>query len=406
MFQMEIVIWVVNAVVVAAAVAYLFYQQRQYRQLQDELVELKRYQRHTVEYDLVLKAMKLTIWHIDLPTMTISFDTDYRDRMDNVDIVKGTPVDSVIAMMPAPYGELVRKSLDDLVTGRVDETRQQYKMCHPQNGRTYWGKLFATVERRDLNGQPLSVVGTSMRIDKQKATEQALIDARNKAEESDRLKSAFLANMSHEIRTPLNAIVGFSDVLPMAQSDEEREELVNLIKQNNAHLLRLFDDIVNMAKIEAGDSKIDLTTFRLDDLFSEIADTFGQQASEKGLTLQVHQDGDEMTVTTDRNRLRKILTHYMDNALKFTETGGVTMGATRKDGLLRIWVKDTGKGIPSEYCDGRLFERFVKVDDFVAGTGLGLSICRSLAQSMGGRVGVESAVGHGSCFWVELASEN
>jgi len=113
-----------------------------------------------------------------------------------------------------------------------------------------------------------------------------------------------------------------------------------------------------------------------------------------------------MTVTTDRNRLRKILTHYMDNALKFTETGGVTMGATRKDGLLRIWVKDTGKGIPSEYCDGRLFERCVKVDDFVAGTGLGLSICRSLAQSMGGRVGVESAVGHGSCFWVELASEN
>ena len=244
-------------------------------------------------------------------------------------------------------------------------------------------------------------MGTLMMIDDQKSIEHALIEARNHAEESDRLKSAFLANMSHEIRTPLNAIVGFSDVLPMAQNDEERTELVNLIKQNNARLLRLFDDMANMSKLEAGNEAVRKERFDLNQLLMDVADKFADKSKETGVKIEVEAMADTVQPFTDRNRLREILNQYMDNAMKFTTRGTVTLGYQVNDGLLRVWVRDTGKGIPANHCNDHIFERFVKIDDFVPGSGLGLSICRSMALSIGGKVGVESKVNVGSLFWVE-----
>ena len=242
-----------------------------------------------------------------------------------------------------------------------------------------------------------------MRIDAQKEIEQALIEARNQAEESDRLKSAFLANITHEVRTPLNAIVGFSDVLPMAQSEEERNELIKLIKQNNAHLLRLFDDMVNISKLEAGNNgEIVKEDFELLPLLQEMVEKYQPVASDNGVAVETDGAAESIIIHTDRDRLKEILNQYMNNAVKFTAAGSIRLGYDKLPSSLRIWVRDTGKGIPADKCNDRLFERFVKVDDFVAGTGLGLSICRSLADLLGGKVGVESVYQKGSTFWVEI----
>ena len=232
---------------------------------------------------------------------------------------------------------------------------------------------------------------------------KALMDAVYHAEESDRLKSAFLANISHEIRTPLNAIVGFSDVLTLVEDEEERRKLIGLIKKNNDHLLRLFDDIVSMSKLEArGGGELNTSTFGVELVFMELITKYDLQCKEKGVPIVVEDAGSLPTLTTDRDRLREILNQYVNNALKFTSEGQVTLGCTSVGNKYRIWVRDTGKGIPEDKCDERLFERFFKVDEFVPGTGLGLSICRSLAMTLNGDVGMASTYGEGSVFWVEL----
>jgi signal transduction histidine kinase len=242
-----------------------------------------------------------------------------------------------------------------------------------------------------------------MRIDQQKGIENALMEAVYHAEESDRLKSAFLANISHEIRTPLNAIVGFSEVLTNVEDESERMSLLNLIKKNNADLLRIFDDIMSMSKLEArGGEALKKSTFKLKDVLEELADKYQDKSKETGVPIVIENVEQLPILNTDRDRLREILNQYLDNAMKFTKEGQVTIGCTSQGDKVRIWVRDTGIGIPDTMCNEHLFERFVKVDEFVSGTGLGLSICRSLALSMNGEVGVESQKGKGSTFWVEL----
>ena len=401
--RLDILVWVVGIPLLLGFVLLLLYQRRQHRELMGEVEQLSKVKRHNIEYDLVLKAMKLSTWRIDVPTQVFSFESDYRDHADNVVFPADATVDDVFKAAVEPHRSRARRNMDDLLAGRTDNFHEQYQMRIPHTDKTYWAETFATIDKRDLEGRPLTIVGTTMRIDRQKQAEQDLIEARNHAEESDRLKSAFLANMSHEIRTPLNAIVGFSDVLPMVQTDEERQQLIDLIKQNNTHLLRLFDDMVNMSKLEAGGTDVlHKTSFDLTSLLNEMAQKHAVPAMQKGLTIHVRAGREGLMLNTDRDRLNEILNQYMNNAVKFTSSGSVTLGFDQRDDLVRVWVDDTGKGIPADKCNEHLFERFVKVDEFIPGTGLGLSICRSQAAKLGGRVGVESTLGKGSRFWVDL----
>ena len=188
----------------------------------------------------------------------------------------------------------------------------------------------------------------------------------------------------------------------MAQSDEEREQLVGLIRQNNAHLLRLFDDMVHMSRLEAGGEAVKKTRFELKPLLEEVVDRFSKELDETRVKLILQPVSPDLQPYTDRERLCDILCQYLDNAVKATPDGSITLGCELQNDVLRAWVKDTGRGIPEELCNDHLFERFVKVDEFVPGTGLGLSICRSMALSLGGKVGMESKLGEGSLFWVEL----
>ena len=402
LFQIDILFWLIALPVVVVLVCCLIWQRYQHQMLESEMSMLNAVQRRTIEYDLVLKAMKLAVWHIDIQERTITYDSDYRDALDIPTVPPGSDVELFCDNLLPEYKKRIAESMMALVEGRTDLVHEQYQAHSPLGDGTTWGETYAVVEKRDASGRPLTIVGTSMRIDKQKEIEMALIKARNQAEESDRLKTAFLANISHEVRTPLNAIVGFSEVLAGNPSDDERTMLSKLISQNNARLLHLFEDMVNMSKLEAGDESVHKTRFLISDLLQELIEKYAPQAAEKHLTLVVDKHSEALEPNTDRNRLMQIVSHYVDNALKFTTDGGVTIGCNLEGGNMRVWVRDTGKGIDSEYCGDKLFERFVKIDEFEQGTGLGLSICRSLALTLGGKVGMESELGVGSLFWVDV----
>ena len=402
LWRLDIMVWMAGLPLLVCAILWLLYQLRQNRQLTEELSMLSKMQRHSVEYDLVMKVMKLAIWRIDVQSRTITFESDFRDVVGSFHFSPNTPLEEFYDLMLPQYRSRIQQAIKDLMEGRIDEAHEQFEVRLPHSEQVHWEEAYATIEKRDKNGRTLVIVGTLMLIDHQKGIERALIEARNQAEESDRLKSAFLANMSHEIRTPLNAIVGFSDVLSMAQSDDERTELVNLIKQNNVRLLRLFDDKLNMSKLEAGGEAVKKERFDLNQLLMEVADKFADKSKETGIKIEVEGLANTVQPFSDRHRLGEILNQYMDNAMKFTNEGVITLGYHVNNGLLRVWVRDTGKGIPASHCNDHLFERFVKIDEFVPGTGLGLSICRSLAISIGGKVGVESKQNVGSLFWVEI----
>ena len=402
LFQIDILFWLIALPVVVVLVCCLIWQRYQHQMLESEMSMLNAVQRRTIEYDLVLKAMKLAVWHIDIQERTITYDSDYRDALDIPTVPPGSDVELFCDNLLPEYKKRIAESMMALVEGRTDLVHEQYQAHSPLGDGTTWGETYAVVEKRDTSGRPLTFVGTSRRIDKQKEIEMALIKARNQAEESDRLKTAFLANISHEVRTPLNAIVGFSEVLAGNPSDDERTMLSKLISQNNARLLHLFEDMVNMSKLEAGDESVHKTRFLISDLLQELIEKYAAQAAEKHLTLVVDKHSEALEPNTDRDRLMQIVAHYVDNALKFTTEGGVTIGCNLEGGNMRVWVRDTGKGIDSEYCGDKLFERFVKIDEFEQGTGLGLSICRSLALTLGGKVGMESELGVGSLFWVDV----
>jgi signal transduction histidine kinase len=291
--------------------------------------------------------------------------------------------------------------LGDFCAGRTDEYHELYRVKVPHSSDYNWEESYAIITDRDISGRPTRVVGTTQRIDERKRLEEALKSALTKAEESDRLKSAFIANMSHEIRTPLNAIIGFTSVLPDVTGDEERKELINLIQENNQKLLQIIDDVMNISKIESGKEQLVMSAFELNDVLRSVADAYTPQAK-PGVTLSTMFAAGAQEVTTDLSRLMEVLNHLMANATKFTSQGSIILGYDPMEGnRLRIWVQDTGKGIAPEHQE-RVFERFYKVDEYIPGAGLGLSICRTMAYSMGGDVGVESKLGEGSKFWVEI----
>lgn len=400
-FSTEVVVWIVGSILLVASIILLVWQRKAGRELSMELSHLEKMKKHNVEYELVLKAMRLCTWHIDVAARTITYDNDFRERNDCFMPEPGTSLDVLVEAMADADKKRIQKSLEEICEGDKDQYHEISQIRSSQDGSYYWTESYATVTTRDTEGKPLVIVGTSMCIDERKEMESALVIARNKAEESDRLKSAFIANMSHEIRTPLNAIIGFTSVLPDIDGDEERKELIGLIQENNQKLLRIIDDVINISKIESGKEKLVMTSFELNDFIRSVMDGHVPNL-QPGVSLSAMFNQSALNVTTDMDRLREILNHLLSNAVKFTSKGSIIIGYDAPhEGRVRLWVQDTGKGISPEHQE-RVFERFFKVDEYIPGAGLGLSICRTMAYSIGGDVGVESTLGEGSKFWVDL----
>ena len=397
------IIWGVGILLLILLIVSIFKQYRNSVRIRNELVELDKVRQDNIEYDLVLKAMKLATWHINVQKRTVSFDADFREGSDNYYTAIETPLDLLPDLLVPNDSQRVMTALENVLSGRTMFYNQQYQSKGAVPGQIYWEQSFAMVADRDADGTPTKVVGASMRIDEQKKMETALINARNKAEESDRLKTAFLANMGHEIRTPLNAIVGFADLLPVVESEEDRNQLIQEIQMNNHKLLQIIDGLVSMSKVEAEAKSLVRAQTDIVPILKEVADSCASIVDGETVKIITQFPYNELLVNTDATKLLEIVNNLMQNAVKFTDHGTITLGFGLVEGdRLKIWVQDTGKGIAPE-DQQRIFERFVKVDDYIPGTGLGLSVVKSHAESLGGKIGVESAIGKGSTFWLELS---
>lgn len=377
----------------------IFFQRRTGKRLKAELDELEKIRKGNVEYDFILKAMKIAVWRYDSERRAFVFEKDYRDGRNNyVPGVNETFSETLASIAPSDV-DRVNKAFQEICEGQTDFYHQEYQVQDKTLGISYWEESYATIVDRDAEGKPTKIVGTSQRIDERKELMASLVAARNKAQESDRLKTAFLANMGHEIRTPLNAIVGFSNLLPVVQNEEERNQLIAEIQSNNQKLLHIIDGLVSMSKIEAGAKSLLMARVDLNKLLLQMIDTY-QPATNVPITLQCSKD--QLLIESDRDKLIEVIDNLLQNAVKFTIEGHICLGYQLiEDNQVHIWVSDTGKGI-AEADQQRIFERFVKLDEYIPGTGLGLSVAKSHVQSLGGKMGVDSEVGKGSTFWVDL----
>lgn len=323
-------------------------------------------------------------------------DTWYR----NLGEKEGTPMPQVIGVYAhvVPEDQAVLKNfVGEVKTGKATSLRKEVRVCR-ENGKYTWTSINVMV--RDYRPQDgiIEMLCINYDITPLKETEQKLIIARDKAEELDRLKSAFLANMSHEIRTPLNAIVGFSSLLAETDSRSERQEYIKIVQENNELLLQLISDILDLSKIEAGTFNFVYTNVDVNETCAEIIKSMSMKVS-KGVELIFEEPFPECYLYTDKNRFTQVISNFINNALKFTQQGCITLGYEQvSHQKIKFYVRDTGMGIPEEKQKS-IFERFVKLNTFVQGTGLGLSICKSIVSQMGGEIGVDSTEGVGSCFW-------
>lgn len=394
------ILWGVSLLIAVLLIYGIFRQRRTSAKLNKELQELEKTRQNNVEYEFILKAMKIAVWRMDPKMRLVTYESDYRDGKDSFTSAPDTPIDAMWEYLDPSDVQRVRVALEDILAGRSDSYHQVYRV--KLNNTMYWEESYATISARDDNGNPTSVVGTSLRIDEQKKMEADLINARNKAEESDRLKTAFLANMGHEIRTPLNAIVGFADLLPVVESEEDRNQLIQEIQKNNHKLLQIIDGLVSMSKIEAEAKNLVMAQIDIVPILKSIADTHAQLVDGTTLIIATHFPHTELYMYTDVAKLSEIIDHLMQNAVKFTNKGTITLGFDLVQGdHVRIYVRDTGKGIAKNDQE-RIFERFVKIDEYIPGTGLGLSVAKAHVQSLRGTMGVESELGEGSTFWIKL----
>lgn len=352
---------------------------------------------------LILKAAQMCAWTMDVKTGAVHCDlTHMGGNPEWMDPIFTCTKEQFFGHLYADETHKMKTAFDDLILGRTEILHEQFRVNTPDG--VNWLESYAVADERDENRLAIALVGATMNINESKFLEQELLEAKERAENSDRLKSAFLANMSHEIRTPLNAIVGFSNILIQTEDPKEKEEFLTIIESNNQLLLQLINDILDLSKIEAG---------TLDFVFSDVDINGALVEVEQSSRLKLKTDDVSVTFAaqlpalqlyTDRHRFVQVVTNFVNNSIKFTRQGSITFGYRLQTDRVYFYVRDTGCGISEENLD-EIFGRFVKLNSFVPGTGLGLSICKMIVDRLGGEIGVESKPGEGSCFWFTLPNQ-
>lgn len=318
---------------------------------------------------------------------------------------ENTQLADVVGIYSKMYPSDRRRMLDFFCKARVGEAKHfqgEMRIERPgEKGKWNWVRTNVVVNLFEPENGQIELIGVNYDITELKETEAMLIEAKEKAETADRLKSAFLANMSHEIRTPLNAIVGFSSLMGETEDMEEKRLYMAIIEENNDLLLQLISDILDLSKIEAG--TFDFVKKELDvNVLCEDIVRFMKMKAKPGVEVLFDRHLPECRIVSDRNRLNQVIANFVNNAIKFTTAGSIRVGYDKVDEThLRFYVADTGLGIEPE-MQVRIFDRFIKLNTFVHGTGLGLSISKSIIEQLGGTIGVDSEPGKGSCFWFVL----
>ena len=274
---------------------------------------------------------------------------------------------------------LLIRFLDDARKGLTTQLSKEMRVLR-EDGTYTWTHVNLLVKKYAPQDRIIEIISINYDITELKRTEEMLVKARDKAEASDRLKSAFLANMSHEIRTPLNAIVGFSSLLTSTESAAEKELYNSLIGHNNKLLLNLINDVIDLSKIESGYLELRPDWVNLTELLDESVAEYVHQVP-SGVELLTNYPAHDSLVELDKLRIKQIFSNFLSNALKNTTTGHVEVFYEVDHQSVRIGVKDTGRGIPQNMLE-KIFERFEKLDSFAQGAGLGLPICKLIVEKM------------------------
>lgn len=365
--------------------------------------------------DLTIGIANIIPWEWDMKTDIMYFkSTDLFKRYEVSKEINpekehwsALPTADYMRMMVNEDKEETRHVREQLILDKINQFHLEYRLKVPRKGKEEleWFDVNGIISERDDEGNPSKVIGTLKVVTEQKRQENELIEAKERASQSDKMKSTFLANMSHEIRTPLNAILGFSTLMCETDDPEKRREYATHISKNNEILLTLVNDVLDLAKIESNAVEIIKTPTDLNSLMHTLKESV-KDRMRNGVSLNLLNGEHDLFANIDSNRLSQVLMNLLSNAAKFTLQGSITFGYDMLgNDKLRFYVTDTGKGISAANLD-RLFKRFDRLDSNVEGTGLGLSICKLLVEYMGGEIGVESkGEGHGCTFWFTLPYE-
>ena len=364
-------------------------------QLNEELKE------RNYKMELTFKTVGMSYWDYDVKTRQYrSFNDPVNDFNPERAIM---PEDYLNAAHPEDT-ERVRENMIGMSVGEYKEFSLQYR------SRTKWDQDWQTLivtglpSERDKKGNVIRYTGIAFNNTKWEKMAQELKELKDKAELSDRLKSAFLANMSHEIRTPLNAIVGFSELLVDSDDPDEKKEYWHIIESNNDLLLRLINDILDLSKIESGIIDRKRERFNLTQLCNELYVMMRSKILNADVELVQDNPCTECWIFLDSNRLKQVWMNFLTNAIKYTRSGYIRMGYSVENEGIRFYVEDTGAGIPKD-LQNRVFGRFQKLNEFVQGTGLGLAISRAIIEAADGEIGFISEQGIGSTFWAWIPCE-
>lgn len=359
--------------------------------IQDNLAKLK----------VAVDTGESFMWEYTVATEKLTVDFGLNDDLEKSEtlsyIKEQQPTclqDFISTLHPEDIDKVYYNLFRRLINGEINNYVATYRRI--LNGRLFWFNSNVRAYKFNEDGTPSKIVSYTSNITKQREGENELI----RIKEADKLKSAFLANMSHEIRTPLNAIVGFSDIAAETNDADERRMYLNIIHKNNDLLLHLIDDILDFSKIEAGTFNYHITDTNIKEICGEIyLANLGN--TNPDVKLLFDQNLPSIHLQTDPQRITQVIANFVNNAIKFTEDGSITLSYNKEGDHLRVSVSDTGIGI-SEKDANRIFERFIKVNDFKPGTGLGLTISKTIIESLGGKIGVTSKADSGSTFWFTL----
>jgi two-component system sensor histidine kinase len=364
-------------------------------QLDEELRE------RNYKMELTFKTVGMSYWDFDVES---GLFRAFNDPVNDFHSEKPISPEEYLSTTHPEDVDCVREYINRILLGVNSDFNLKYR------SKTKWDDEWQTLLvtgipiERNKKGQVTRYTGIKINNTKWEKMAQELKDLKEKAELSDRLKSAFLANMSHEIRTPLNAIVGFSELMINCDDSSEKEEYMEIIQSNNELLLRLINDILDLSKIESGILERKPEKFNMSKVCSELYTMIQPKVTNPDVKFCMDESGPECLIFLDRNRLKQVWMNYLTNAVKCTQSGYIKMGYSIEGKGIRFYVEDSGVGIPVELQD-RVFGRFQKLNEFAQGTGLGLAISRAIIEGAGGKVGFISQPGKGSTFWAWVPCE-
>ena len=397
----RLVYYVLTAREVTAERDMYMKQREQDRQLRATHDNIDRYEQ---QLRYLLEESNMYVWSFDIEARRIDFSRTLRKPEFSMTL------EEYLSTMSEDSRKAATSVFHDAVLQGKPFNAVHYFNNTPVDSQPVWYSL-SGIPRYDADGSIRTYYGAVRNITRLMEIQEQLRQETSRAEDSGRLKAAFLANMTHEIRTPLNAIVGFSSLLQMVDTEEERKEFIRIIRNNCDMLLRLINDILEASSM--GQSlAIEPEAVNLSKVFDDICQTLAQRVQEPGVEFQKDNPFNICPALLDKGRLQQVLTNFVTNAVKYTRKGHIRVGYRKEQRLSKgiltdgfyFYCEDTGTGIPKEK-QASVFERFVKLNDFVQGTGLGLSICKTIIEKCNGQIGVEGDVGVGSTFWFWIPAE-